>query len=53
PDTEEGRKSWEQDIREWARRFGQNVRFSDQTVMPLTPGTAPVCSGECFRCGRG
>ncbi|KAJ3817696.1 hypothetical protein F5880DRAFT_1627410 [Lentinula raphanica] len=53
PDTEEGRRSWEQDIREWARRFGQNMRFSDQTVMPLTPGTAPVCSGECFRCGRG
>ncbi|KAJ3965479.1 hypothetical protein EV361DRAFT_810619 [Lentinula raphanica] len=57
PDTEEGRISkitlaWEQDIRDWARRFGQNVRFSDQTVMPLTPGTAPVCSGECFKCGR-
>ncbi|KAJ3963834.1 hypothetical protein EV361DRAFT_812997 [Lentinula raphanica] len=52
PDSEEGRRAWEQDVRDWARRFGQNVRFSDQTVMPLTPGTAPVCSGECFKCGR-
>ncbi|KAJ3822823.1 hypothetical protein F5880DRAFT_1656186 [Lentinula raphanica] len=53
PDSEEGRRAWEQDIRDWARRFGQNVRFLDQTVMPLAPGMAPVCSGECFRCGRG
>ncbi|KAJ3729631.1 hypothetical protein C8R42DRAFT_715909 [Lentinula raphanica] len=27
PDTEEGRRAWEQDIRDWARRFGQNEQL--------------------------
>ncbi|KAE9389099.1 hypothetical protein BT96DRAFT_780861, partial [Gymnopus androsaceus JB14] len=52
PDTQKGLEDWKEDMVAWGRKHGRNAWFSEHTVMPLKPGTAPVNSGECFKCGK-
>ncbi|KIO11495.1 hypothetical protein M404DRAFT_83247, partial [Pisolithus tinctorius Marx 270] len=35
----------------WTAKHGEMSRITEHTPYPLKPGTAMVCSGECFRCG--
>ena len=51
PDTEAGRQAHQAQQAEWAKTHGFNAIVTESTPYPLRPGTAPVCSGECFTCG--
>lgn len=52
PDTPAGNAAWLAQIIQWdSTHGGQNGRVTHQTPFPLKPGTAMICSGECFRCG--
>lgn len=35
----------------WASQHGATAWIDEKTPYPLRPGTSPVASGECFRCG--
>jgi len=48
---DEGHKAYLAQLSAWATKYGTVTRISDQTPYPLKPGTAMICSGECFRCG--
>lgn len=50
-DTDAGHVAYNEQRRQWAARWGEGARCSENTPFPLTPGTAQICSGECFRCG--
>jgi hypothetical protein len=52
PDTVEGRQAHKEQQLEWARKHGATAWVTEDTPYPLRPGTAPACSGECFRCGK-
>lgn len=49
--TDAGQAAYEEQLRQWAVRWGEGTRCTENTPFPLTPGTAQICSGECFRCG--
>jgi hypothetical protein len=51
PDTAAGQAAYEEQLRQWRSKWGSGARCSEHTPVPLTPGTAQICSGECFRCG--
>ena len=51
PPTDAGRRAYEQQRREWHDRNGDR-RADDTCPYPLTPGTAPICSKECYKCGK-
>ncbi|KIK35640.1 hypothetical protein CY34DRAFT_27589, partial [Suillus luteus UH-Slu-Lm8-n1] len=51
PDTTDGHAAYETQIRQWETQWGRGARCTEQSPYPLTPGTAQICSGECFRCG--
>ncbi|KAG0701843.1 hypothetical protein DFH29DRAFT_757317, partial [Suillus ampliporus] len=51
PDTAAGQVAYEEQVRQWNSRWGNNSRCTEHTPYPLMPGTAQICSGECFRCG--
>jgi hypothetical protein len=51
PDTSTGQAGYEEQLRQWRAKWGNGARCSEHTPFPLTPGTAQICSGECFRCG--
>lgn len=52
PDTTAGRAAWVAQVIKWEQDHGgSNARVIHTTPYPLKPGTAMVCSGECFRCG--
>ncbi|KAJ7698938.1 hypothetical protein B0H17DRAFT_1129487 [Mycena rosella] len=54
PDTPEGRNHYATQITDWTSRNGQIPTESVaiySTGYPIRPGTAPPCSGECWRCG--
>ncbi|KAG1854360.1 hypothetical protein C8R48DRAFT_590732 [Suillus tomentosus] len=50
-DTDPGHAAYNEQRRQWAARWGEGARCNENTPFPLTPGTAQICSGECFRCG--
>ncbi|KAG2349504.1 hypothetical protein BDR05DRAFT_847801, partial [Suillus weaverae] len=50
-DTDAGQTAYNKQQRQWAARWGEGARCIESTPFPLTPGTAQICSGECFRCG--
>ncbi|KIJ58242.1 hypothetical protein HYDPIDRAFT_65270, partial [Hydnomerulius pinastri MD-312] len=52
PNTEEGRAAYQEQLIQWATKWGFDGRCTPQTPFPLRPGTSPVCAGECFRCGH-
>ncbi|KIN98691.1 hypothetical protein M404DRAFT_85712, partial [Pisolithus tinctorius Marx 270] len=35
----------------WTAKHGETSRITEHTPYLLKPGTAMVCSRECFRCG--
>jgi hypothetical protein len=35
----------------WRAKYGTDARVAYNVPYPLTPGKAPVASGECYRCG--
>jgi hypothetical protein len=50
PNTPDGRASYNTQIVQWnTEHAGQQV--SETRPYPLSPGTMPVASGECWRCG--
>jgi len=51
PPTTAGRQAHQAQIMQWLSKYGENSRVNETTPYPLTPGTAPICSGECFKCG--
>ncbi|KAE9401305.1 hypothetical protein BT96DRAFT_790408, partial [Gymnopus androsaceus JB14] len=52
PNTAAGIAAWMDEARSWAIRNGPDPQLSELTVMPLKPGTRPICTGECFKCGQ-
>ena len=51
PPTTAGRQVHQTQIMQWLSKHGENSRVNETTPYPLTLGTAPICSGECFKCG--
>jgi len=51
PSTAEGRTSYFEQLRTWKTVHGENAPITMHTPFPLRPGTAQVCSGECYTCG--
>ena len=51
PNTAEGRTAYFEQLRTWKATHGENAPINAHTPFPLRPGTAPVCSGECYTCG--
>ena len=51
PSTAEGRTSYFEQLRTWKATHSENTPITIHTPFPLRPGTAPVCSGECYTCG--
>ncbi|KAH7904478.1 hypothetical protein BJ138DRAFT_1019114 [Hygrophoropsis aurantiaca] len=49
-DTPAGLAGYAAQVRDWTARHG-NIRIDETTPYPLRPGTAMLCSGECFKCG--
>jgi len=43
--------AYEEQICQWETKWGRGARCTEQSPYLLTPGTAQICSGECFRCG--
>jgi DNA-binding protein H-NS len=50
-DTDTGHMAYGEQLRQWTAKWGEGARCTEKTPFPLTPGTAQICSGECFRCG--
>ncbi|KAG1839615.1 hypothetical protein DFJ58DRAFT_733214 [Suillus subalutaceus] len=50
-DTDTGHTAYGEQLRQWTAKWGEGARCTEKTPFPLTPGTAQICSGECFRCG--
>jgi hypothetical protein len=51
PDTPAGRAMYQADLTAW-NAANPNRGPSETRPYPLTPGTAPVASGECWKCGQ-
>ncbi|KAJ3816875.1 hypothetical protein F5880DRAFT_1493790 [Lentinula raphanica] len=51
PDSVEGQRAYREQLVSWARQWGREALIDFQKPVPLTPGTAPICSGECYNCG--
>ncbi|KDQ19206.1 hypothetical protein BOTBODRAFT_171145 [Botryobasidium botryosum FD-172 SS1] len=51
PATPAGATEYQEAIAAYARKFG-NARPSLSNPYPLSPGTSPLSSGECYRCGK-
>jgi hypothetical protein len=50
PDTPAGNIAHAAQIAHWNTKWGENTRVMHKTGYPLKPGTAAICSGECFAC---
>ncbi|KAF8814737.1 hypothetical protein BYT27DRAFT_7229282 [Phlegmacium glaucopus] len=53
PKNPEGLARYNIQIATWQSTYGQNGKGPSETrPYPLTPGTVPVASGECWTCGQ-
>ena len=53
PKNAEGIAQYNAQVLLWQSTFGQNGKGPNETrPYPLTPGTVPVASGECWKCGH-
>ena len=53
PRNAEGIAAYNAQVLLWQSTHGQNGKGPNETrPYPLTPGTVPVASGECWRCGH-
>ncbi|KIM54444.1 hypothetical protein SCLCIDRAFT_31061 [Scleroderma citrinum Foug A] len=48
---DDGQKTYANQLTDWATKHGAFTRITEDTPYPLKPGTAMICSGECFHCG--
>jgi hypothetical protein len=51
PDTDAGQATYRCQLAQWSAIRAANDPVTRTTPVPLGPGTAAVCSGECYRCG--
>ena len=52
PNNPEGLVNYNNQISAWQAAYGQSGKGPTETrPYPLTPGTVPVASGECWKCG--
>ncbi|KAF8868433.1 hypothetical protein BD779DRAFT_1793882 [Infundibulicybe gibba] len=51
PNTPAWRELYERQISDWTSKHGM-AGPTELRPYPLTPGTTPVASGECWKCGR-
>ncbi|KAJ7276698.1 hypothetical protein C8J57DRAFT_1061515 [Mycena rebaudengoi] len=47
-----GRAEYARRVAGWARVHGSARVLLERTGYPISPGTAPPCSGECYSCGK-
>ena len=53
PNNPEGLANYNNQIAAWQATYGQNRKGPTETrPYPLSPGTVPVASGECWKCGH-
>ena len=53
PNNPEGLVNYSNQIAAWQAEYGQSGKGPTETrPYPLTPGTVPVASGECWKCGN-
>jgi hypothetical protein len=52
PDTEEGRQNYQTAITIWTQKYGSSQPDWNTSHFPLTPGSSPLGSNECYGCGR-
>jgi hypothetical protein len=53
PNNPEGLVNYNSQVTAWHATYGQNGKGPTETKLyPLSPGTVPVASGECWKCGR-
>lgn len=53
PDNETGHLNYTRDITAWETAYGKDAQMMfTKDPLPLTPGTAPLGSQECYQCGR-
>ena len=52
PDTATGRVAYEAQVAMWHSMHGSMTGPTKLRPYPLTPGSAPVASGECWTCGQ-
>jgi hypothetical protein len=51
PDTDTGRATYRQQMAQWTASRNAGDLITEATPVPLRPGTATMCSSECFKCG--
>ena len=51
PNTPAGNAVWQNQLREWKVKYGENTEVTAITGFPLRPGGAAPGSGECYGCG--
>lgn len=52
-DDETGHQQYVRDIAAWETAFGKDSQMMfTRDPLPLTPGTAPLGSQECYQCGK-
>ena len=51
PDSDEGRAAYQKQLVDWDTKHGAQTQVTEDTPYPLRPGTAPVCTAECWNCG--
>ena len=51
PDTQAGRASYNSQVMQWNTNNPRQF-VSELQPYPLSPGTSPVASGECWKCGH-
>ena len=51
PDTQAGRASYNSQVMQWNTNNPRQF-VSELQLCPLSPGTSPVTSGECWKCGH-
>ena len=53
PNNPEGVINYNNQMAAWQTTYGQSGKGPTETrPYPLTPGTVPVASGECWKCGH-
>jgi len=52
PSTSDGLQAYRQQMREWLSLYPTLAKPTIESGFPLRPGTSPVCSGECWNCGK-
>jgi hypothetical protein len=52
PDTPDGQNAYHSQCCTWKEHSSVDYKATEMTGFPLHPGSAPVCSGECYACGK-